>query len=100
MVVNIHSRFKIEYATVAKMNFVKYWLHNYIKNLESFMVCCLLTCDIFTDILGWCEDWRQHQHIVFQLANCCCVLAFGAPSSRLGVVFTHSLLVVGKYDSM
>ncbi|KAG8278604.1 cAMP binding [Homalodisca vitripennis] len=49
------------------------------------------------DSLGWCDDWRQPQHILFQLANVCCMLSYSSPTNRIGIVFMHSLLIIGYF---
>ncbi|XP_054263535.1 popeye domain-containing protein 3-like [Macrosteles quadrilineatus] len=47
--------------------------------------------------LGWCEEWREPQHIVFQLANICCMLSYSSPTNRYGIVFMHFLLIIGYF---
>ncbi|CAL1688084.1 unnamed protein product [Lasius platythorax] len=39
--------------------------------------------------------WQQPQHILFQLANFCFALSYSAPSSRKGILFMHSVLILG-----
>ncbi|XP_011697434.1 PREDICTED: popeye domain-containing protein 3-like isoform X2 [Wasmannia auropunctata] len=39
--------------------------------------------------------WQQPQHILFQLANFCFALSYSAPSSRKGILFMHSVLIIG-----
>ncbi|XP_033228448.1 popeye domain-containing protein 3 [Belonocnema kinseyi] len=39
--------------------------------------------------------WQQPQHILFQLANLCFVLSYSAPSSKKGILFMHSVLIIG-----
>ncbi|XP_077255311.1 popeye domain-containing protein 3 isoform X2 [Temnothorax americanus] len=39
--------------------------------------------------------WQQPQHILFQLANFCFVLSYFAPSSKKGILFMHSVLIIG-----
>ncbi|XP_012219484.1 popeye domain-containing protein 3-like [Linepithema humile] len=39
--------------------------------------------------------WQQPQHILFQLANLCFALSYLAPSSRKGILFMHSVLIIG-----
>ncbi|KAK2581252.1 hypothetical protein KPH14_008042 [Odynerus spinipes] len=39
--------------------------------------------------------WQQPQHILFQLANFCFALSYSAPSSKKGILFMHSVLIVG-----
>ncbi|CAD6234154.1 GSCOCG00007598001-RA-CDS [Cotesia congregata] len=39
--------------------------------------------------------WQQPQHILFQLANFCFVLSYSAPSSKKGILFMHSVLIIG-----
>lgn len=41
--------------------------------------------------------WQQPQHILFQLANFCFALSYSAPSSRKGILFMHSVLIIGKF---
>lgn len=45
--------------------------------------------------IGWCETWRNPQHILFQLANICFFISYAAPSNRVGLVVMHSVLVLG-----
>ncbi|XP_043467747.1 popeye domain-containing protein 3 [Leptopilina heterotoma] len=39
--------------------------------------------------------WQQPQHFLFQLANLCFVLSYSAPSSKKGILFMHSILIIG-----
>ncbi|XP_034945680.1 popeye domain-containing protein 3-like isoform X2 [Chelonus insularis] len=39
--------------------------------------------------------WQQPQHFLFQLANLCFVLSYSAPSSKKGILFMHSALIIG-----
>ncbi|KAG5330912.1 POPD1 protein, partial [Acromyrmex heyeri] len=39
--------------------------------------------------------WQQPQHILFQLANFCFALSYSAPSSKKGILFMHSVLIIG-----
>lgn len=39
--------------------------------------------------------WQKPQHILFQLANFCFALSYSAPSSRKGILFMHSVLILG-----
>ncbi|XP_050447415.1 popeye domain-containing protein 3-like [Cataglyphis hispanica] len=39
--------------------------------------------------------WQQPQHILFQLANFCFALSYSAPSSKKGILFMHSVLILG-----
>ncbi|XP_044007452.1 popeye domain-containing protein 3-like isoform X2 [Aphidius gifuensis] len=39
--------------------------------------------------------WQEPQHILFQLANFCFALSYSAPSSKKGILFMHSILIVG-----
>ncbi|KOX71469.1 Blood vessel epicardial substance [Melipona quadrifasciata] len=41
--------------------------------------------------------WQQPQHILFQLANFCFALSYSAPSSRKGILFMHSVLIIGEF---
>ncbi|XP_063983340.1 popeye domain-containing protein 3-like isoform X1 [Diachasmimorpha longicaudata] len=48
----------------------------------------------FVATAGLCL-WQQPQHVLFQLANCCFALSYSAPSSKKGILFMHSLLIIG-----
>ncbi|XP_066594021.1 popeye domain-containing protein 3-like [Prorops nasuta] len=39
--------------------------------------------------------WQQPQHVLFQLANVCFALSYSAPSSKKGILFMHSVLIIG-----
>ncbi|GAB1864262.1 Popeye domain-containing protein 3 [Camponotus japonicus] len=39
--------------------------------------------------------WQQPQHVLFQLANFCFALSYSAPSSKKGILFMHSVLILG-----
>lgn len=42
--------------------------------------------------------WQQPQHFLFQLANVCFALSYSAPSSKKGILFMHSLLIIGEVN--
>ncbi|KAJ8920998.1 hypothetical protein NQ315_015794 [Exocentrus adspersus] len=43
----------------------------------------------------WCDYWKEPQHILYQLANFCFVLAYSSTCSKRGVLFMHSWLILG-----
>ncbi|XP_072399586.1 popeye domain-containing protein 3-like isoform X2 [Diabrotica undecimpunctata] len=43
----------------------------------------------------WCDYWKDPQHILYQLANFCFVLAYSSTCSKRGVLFMHSWLILG-----
>ncbi|CAH0557306.1 unnamed protein product [Brassicogethes aeneus] len=43
----------------------------------------------------WCDYWKEPQHILFQLAHVCFVLAFSSTCSKRGVLFMHCWLILG-----
>ncbi|XP_075232417.1 popeye domain-containing protein 3-like isoform X1 [Lycorma delicatula] len=45
--------------------------------------------------LGWCDIWRNPQHVLFQLANTCFLISYAVPTNRYGILFMHSLLIIG-----
>ncbi|CAH0394172.1 unnamed protein product [Bemisia tabaci] len=45
--------------------------------------------------LGWCTVWQESQHWLFQVANTCFLVSYAVPTNRYGIVFMHSLLIVG-----
>ncbi|XP_026472892.1 popeye domain-containing protein 3-like [Ctenocephalides felis] len=42
----------------------------------------------------WCDIWKEPQHLMFQLANVCFLVAYSAPSSKRGQLFMHSVLII------
>jgi len=50
---------------------------------------------IFAGNTAFCL-WQQPQHILFQLANFCFALSYSAPSSKKGILFMHSVLILGE----
>uniref|UniRef100_A0A6A7G6C3 Popeye domain-containing protein 3-like n=2 Tax=Hirondellea gigas TaxID=1518452 RepID=A0A6A7G6C3_9CRUS len=55
---------------------------------ESFM-------DTLAGLVPWCESLSELQHPLYQVSQALCLVAFAAPSSRLGLLFMHSLLIAG-----
>nr|XP_024217137.1 popeye domain-containing protein 3-like isoform X3 [Halyomorpha halys] len=53
--------------------------------------------NIFRHNLGWCENWRPPQHLIFQLANACFFLSYAVPSTKKGILFMHAALVLGFF---
>lgn len=49
-------------------------------------------------VLGWCEEWRLPEHLVFHLANAFFLASYLVPSTKYGVVFMHSALIVGMFN--
>ncbi|XP_025836641.1 popeye domain-containing protein 3-like isoform X2 [Agrilus planipennis] len=43
----------------------------------------------------WCDYWKEPQHLMFQLANCCFSIAYASPCSKKGVLFMHCWLILG-----
>ncbi|XP_066141812.1 popeye domain-containing protein 3-like isoform X2 [Euwallacea fornicatus] len=43
----------------------------------------------------WCDYWKEPQHILYQLANVCFVIAYSSTCSKKGVLFMHSWLIFG-----
>ncbi|KAH1013737.1 popeye domain-containing protein 3 [Dendroctonus ponderosae] len=43
----------------------------------------------------WCDYWKEPQHILYQLANVCFVLAYSSTCSKKGVLFMHCWLILG-----
>ncbi|CAH1108918.1 unnamed protein product [Psylliodes chrysocephalus] len=43
----------------------------------------------------FCDYWKDPQHILYQLANFCFVLAYSSTCSKKGVLFMHCWLIVG-----
>ncbi|KAG5868747.1 hypothetical protein JTB14_013756 [Gonioctena quinquepunctata] len=43
----------------------------------------------------WCDYWKDPQHILYQLANFCFVLAYSSTCSKRGVLFMHCWLIFG-----
>ena len=42
------------------------------------------------------ERWEQPNHMLFQLAHAAVLLSFLAPNTTYGLLFLHSMLVVGR----
>ena len=63
----------------------------YFKDMNKFPIIGLS----FSGNTALCL-WQQPQHILFQLANLCFVLSYSAPSSKKGILFMHSVLIIGK----
>ena len=42
------------------------------------------------------ERWEQPNHMLFQLAHTAVLLSFLAPNTTYGLLFLHSMLVVGR----
>ncbi|XP_014246930.1 popeye domain-containing protein 3-like isoform X2 [Cimex lectularius] len=47
--------------------------------------------------LGWCDTWRNPQHLIFQLANACFFISYLTPSTKKGIIFMHAVLVLGFF---
>ncbi|CAG9853933.1 unnamed protein product [Phyllotreta striolata] len=43
----------------------------------------------------WCDYWKDPQHILYQSANFCFVLAYCSTCSKRGVLFMHCWLILG-----
>lgn len=61
-----------------------YILHGFVSEAPS------------TGGLAWCGDWKDPQHVLFQLANVSFLISYLAPSSRHGRLFMHATLILGK----
>ncbi|PRD24014.1 UNVERIFIED_CONTAM: hypothetical protein NCL1_44886 [Trichonephila clavipes] len=44
-------------------------------------------------------EQQQPQHVLYQLANICFILSYLSPGRKRGLLFMHSLLIVGESSS-
>lgn len=52
----------------------------------------------YSHLIGFfipCENWREPQHILFQLANGCFFISCLAPDNSFGILVMHAALVLG-----
>lgn len=42
-----------------------------------------------------CTDWKDPQHLLFQLANCCFLVSCLAPDNSVGILVMHASLALG-----
>lgn len=53
------------------------------------------TFDNVTRLVCLPEQQHQPQHVLYQLANICFIVAYLAPSGKTGLLFMHSVLILG-----
>lgn len=53
------------------------------------------TFDNSTEVVCLPGQQQQPQHVLYQLANICFIVAYLAPSGKTGLLFMHSVLIIG-----
>lgn len=54
------------------------------------------TLDNSTDVICLPGQKQQPQHVLYQLANICFIVAYLAPMGKPGLLFMHTVLIFGK----
>ncbi|KAI5699982.1 hypothetical protein M8J75_012245 [Diaphorina citri] len=59
--------------------------HNFTKNGSI----------ITTGLFGWCHNWKEFQHWLFNTAHLFFFISYALPTNRYGLICMHTFLIVG-----
>ncbi|XP_026680231.1 blood vessel epicardial substance-like [Diaphorina citri] len=49
----------------------------------------------FEGLFGWCHNWKEFQHWLFNTAHLFFFISYALPTNRYGLICMHTFLIVG-----